>query len=314
MILFRPIVVLVKSGTSFLRKPSSNYVILTSMIPIRNISSMEITKNITLLSGEKKTGKVINFKLEPQEEKPLVVMLSWLMAKRKHIYKYADFYIKKGFDVMTVTITPWQLLWPLKGSQLIAVDILKFLDSNRCYSPLVVHAFSVGGYLWAEALVQLEAERNRYQHISDRIAGQVWDSLADITEIPEGFPFAVFPKNKVLQAALKQYILYHLKTFDKVATCHYVRASQMFHTNIVRAPALFLLSKTDPIGSEKSNLRARENWESMGIQTYWKCWEKSPHVGHYHHHPEEYTAELLKFFENIGLLSENQQSQLKAKL
>lgn len=146
----------------------------------------------------------------------------------------------------------------------------------------MVHGFSVGGYVWAEALVQIEAERHRYQHIFDRIAGQVWDSLADITEISEGFPFAVFPKNKVLQGALKQYILYviffltgliilliyryHLKTFDKVATCHYVRASQMFHTNIVRAPALFFLSKTDPIGSERSNLRARENWESMGIQ------------------------------------------------
>lgn len=59
---------------------------------------------------------------------------------------------------------------------------------------------------------------------------------------------------------------YHMKTFDKVATRHYVRSSQMFHTNMVRAPALFLLSKTDPIGPEKSNQRVRENWESMGMK------------------------------------------------
>lgn len=57
-----------------------------------------------------------------------------------------------------------------------------------------------------------------------------------------------------------------MKTFDKVATCHYVRASQMFHTNIVRAPALYFLSKTDPVGAERSNQRARENWENMGIE------------------------------------------------
>lgn len=40
----------------------------------------------------------------------------------------------------------------------------------------------------------------------------------------------------------------------------------MFHTNLVKAPALFFLSKTDPIGAEKSNLRARESWENMGIK------------------------------------------------
>lgn len=59
---------------------------------------------------------------------------------------------------------------------------------------------------------------------------------------------------------------YHLKAFDKVATRHYVRASQMFHTNLVKAPAQFFLSKTDPIGAVRSNQRAKESWESMGIQ------------------------------------------------
>lgn len=56
-----------------------------------------------------------------------------------------------------------------------------------------------------------------------------------------------------------------MKTFHKVATTHYIRGSQMFHTNLVKAPALFLLSKTDPIGAEGSNMRVRESWESMGI-------------------------------------------------
>lgn len=57
-----------------------------------------------------------------------------------------------------------------------------------------------------------------------------------------------------------------MKTFDKVATCHYIRGSQMFHTNLIRSPALLFWSKTDPIGAERSNLRAKENWENMGMQ------------------------------------------------
>lgn len=57
---------------------------------------------------------------------------------------------------------------------------------------------------------------------------------------------------------------YHLKTFDKVATSHYVRGSQMFHTSFVKAPALFFVSKADSIGSVSANIRARDSWESLG--------------------------------------------------
>lgn len=56
-----------------------------------------------------------------------------------------------------------------------------------------------------------------------------------------------------------------MKTFHKVATIHYIRGSQMFHTNLVKKPALFLLSNSDPIGAFSSNMRVRESWESMGI-------------------------------------------------
>lgn len=56
-------------------------------------------------------------------------------------------------------------------------------------------------------MVQMAAEQEKYQHVIDRIAGQVWDSAADVTEISIGMPFAVFPTNTVMQNALKQYIL-----------------------------------------------------------------------------------------------------------
>ena len=45
------------------------------------------------------------------------------MAKQKHLKKYAQIYTDMGFDVMVVHITPWQLLWPVKGTQ---VSILFF--------------------------------------------------------------------------------------------------------------------------------------------------------------------------------------------
>lgn len=58
---------------------------------------------------------------------------------------------------------------------------------------------------------------------------------------------------------------YHLKTFHDTATVHYIRSSQMFHFSLVTAPALFLVSKTDPVGAESSNMRVRECLESKNI-------------------------------------------------
>lgn len=139
----------------------TKFTVMFVEIQTRDVSSLEITKNIQLLSDEKKTTKVINLKMDKPDEKPMVVMLSWLMAKKKHVYKYADIYLKQGLNVLNVNISPWQLLWPMKGSQVVAKDLLQFLDMNASYSPLVLHGFSVGGYLWGEVLVNIAAERRR---------------------------------------------------------------------------------------------------------------------------------------------------------
>jgi len=277
----------------------------------RRLSSLELTKNLELITKDKLSTRVVNLKLSEPQNKPLVVLLSWMLAKRKHIYKFADYYVAQGFDVLRISISPWQLLWPTKGTQVVASQLVKFLDVNKSYAPLLVHGFSVGGYQWGEVLVELASDQKRYQHILDRIAGQVWDSAADITEVWFGFPMAVFPKNLVLQNAMKQYMIYHLKTFDKVATCHYVRSSQLFHTNLVKAPALILLSKSDPVGAEKSNQRLREDWENLGIKVYWQCWDKSPHVAHFQRHRKEYIEKLDGFLSDLRLLKSPLKLQAK---
>lgn len=56
-------------------------------------------------------------RLKTELDKPLVVLLQWLQAKPKHTKKYAELYIDHGYDVMAVTVTPWQVMWPTKGTQ-----------------------------------------------------------------------------------------------------------------------------------------------------------------------------------------------------
>jgi len=55
-------------------------------------------------------------------------------------------------------------------------------------------------------MVKMSLDPERYQLVTDRIVGHIWDSAADISEIPVGFPRAVFPNNTVLQATVEKYV------------------------------------------------------------------------------------------------------------
>lgn len=49
--------------------------------------------------------------------RPLLVLLEYMNAKEKHVQKFVTFYLNYGFDVLRIHLSPWQLLWPVKGSQ-----------------------------------------------------------------------------------------------------------------------------------------------------------------------------------------------------
>lgn len=166
--------------------------------------------------------------------------------------------------------------------------------------------------MWGECLAHMDKDRKKYQPVVDRIIGQIWDSAADITEIPVGVPKALFPRNPKLQVALKKYMLYHMRTFHEAATQHYIRSSQMFHTNFVLTPALFFVSKTDPVGAEASNRRVADSWIANGINLTWKCFDRSPHVGHFLKHREEYLQYLFQHLRSINMVKHPE--KLRAKL
>jgi len=204
----------------------------------RTLTTQVLTKNIELISSATKECKTSG--ANPLQitwdrdhgERPLSILLCWLMSQKAHILKYARFYLDQGFDVLTVRITPWQLLWPLSGSQvrqyfylgmnyvifsclcctinqfqMVAKDLLTFMNTNKeLYPTTMLHGFSVGAYLWGEALKMMNDDLQKFQPVLNNIAGQIWDSVVDFEGIPTGFPNAVFPNNKVLRTSLETYI------------------------------------------------------------------------------------------------------------
>lgn len=186
--------------------------------------------------------------------------------------------------------------------QVVAAETLKFLENNKSYAPIVMHGFSVGAYQMGEIMLQMSRDMDRYGSILDRFVCQIWDSAADITEIPVGLPKSIFPKNERMQSALRNYTLYHMKTFHNQATIHYMRSSQMFHSTLLKAPALFFVSENDLIGPPSSNHAVRENWERANIKVTFKCWPRSQHAAHLIQHRDEYLDTLFQHLENCGVL------------
>ncbi|XP_020290387.1 uncharacterized protein LOC109857974 isoform X2 [Pseudomyrmex gracilis] len=281
----------------------------------RMLSVHHVTKNIEFLAQDtfaKSAQKQAIYNLNVANNRPLLVIFTWLLSKRQHVMKFVNLYMEQGFDVVVVSLTPWQLMWPTKGSRLVAGDLLNFLKQNENYEQILLHGFSVGAYMWGEALDLIHSDKEKYNNITDRIVGQVWDSIADVMQIPIGFPTAVFPKNLVLQSMLRKYVEYHMKTFHKQATQYYIRSSQVFHTGSVRVPALLFVSKTDPVGTVESNMSLRDTWNSLGIKTYVKIFDESPHVAHFYTYPKEYVAVLYEFLQKLNLIQNEE--KIRARL
>lgn len=264
-----------------------------------NVSCHRITEAIALLQKHD----------NQQEEKRLVLLFCWMYAKRKDIYKYADIWLQKGFDVLVLRVTPWKCLWPIIGVQAVATDLLKFLDSNRSYSKIIVHGMSIGGYTWSETMVKMAKNVKEYQYILDKVVGQVWDSIAYPERIPDDLPVAVFPNNKILAKAMKQYLLFHLNTFYEWSSKQHTGGLRAFEQNLVLAPALMFLSDTDTIGRVSNNLRTKECWEKLGIKVHLKIFKDSPHVGHLRKYPEEYREQLDRFLDSVNLNEETQNQE-----
>lgn len=99
-----------------------------------------------------------------------------------------------------------------------------------------------------------------------------------------------------------------MKTFHEPATSHYIRASQMFHSTLVKKPALLLLSDSDPIGSVSANKVLRQSWESLGMRCEWKCWDKSPHVAHFQRYRDDYINILYGFLQSVNMIQREQEA------
>lgn len=85
---------------------------LRGPICARFLSTHRIKNNLELISKDEQLKSD-----EKDKKRPLLVLMAWLAANRRHYMKLVNFYMEQNFDVVVVTVYPKQLLWPVSGTQ-----------------------------------------------------------------------------------------------------------------------------------------------------------------------------------------------------
>lgn len=269
----------------------------------KNFSTKQLTPTVAFMTN----GSTKHLKNRPNlseysaEGRPLAVLLCWLAAKNNAVNKYAQFYVDQGFDVLTVRITPWQLLLPARADPIIRHEILPTLLSSD-HDKKLIHGFSVGGYVFAQMLKYMHNDpTGKCQEMMIKtMTAQVWDSVVDVNGISIGVSKSVFIKSPFLQKSMQSYIDFHLRTFYDIATKYYDEAHEYFYNQPLKAPALFLASEIDQISTLNVIQDIQKLWGANGISCANKIWNNTSHVGHMRRYPEEYKLTVKMFLDRSG--------------
>ncbi|XP_029951478.1 transmembrane protein 53-A [Salarias fasciatus] len=264
-------------------------------------------KNVTLYVNELTSCAAGRLRPAPEESKPILLMLPWLFSHPQAQAKYCDIYFQSGFDVLVVDSEVKDFLWPRWGLDR-GQRLLELLHTERFVSrPLLVHAFSIGGYTFAQLLVHMSKDVQKYEEFTKRIRGQVFDSLVlgTVEQMAAGLGKTVLPRWDTL---LKKASLLYFNTFRQQTVDYYNLGIDTFWNTPVKAPALFFFCDNDVMSDSEVVTELIAYWRKRGIDVTAKQWKESVHAGHLKKHPQEYLTTLNMFLHSIYI------GQPKAKM
>ncbi|MGH0151630.1 UNVERIFIED_CONTAM: hypothetical protein FKN15_048138 [Acipenser sinensis] len=259
-------------------------------------TAQRISKTITFFKNESKAASM----LQQNGPKPLLLLLPWLGSQPHAVDKYREIYFRQGFDVLTVESKTCHFLWPRWGLDY-GAQVLELLQSDSFVScPLLLHAFSIGGYTFAQMMVHISRNAQQYKSVTDRIKGQIYDSLVigSVERMAEGVSKMFFPS---LQGLVQWSTLLYFRVLEGYTVDYYNAAIEVFWNNPLQTPGLFFHSENDPLSDHKELERLQKKWQQQGITVVYKAWKDSLHAGHLRQHPQEYLATLHQFLQSLNM-------------
>ncbi|KAM7396610.1 hypothetical protein PAMP_019643 [Pampus punctatissimus] len=273
----------------------------------RGITAHRLSKNVTFYVNELASPVSRRQTKASEDNKPFILMMPWLGSRPQALAKYCEIYFRTGFDVLVVETEVKEFLWPRWGLDH-GKRLLGLLNSERFVSrPLLVHAFSIGGYTFSQLLVHMSKDTQKYQELTKRIKGQVYDSLVigSLETMAVGLGKTVFPRLEIL---VKHASLLYFDMFKRQTVDYFNMTINAFWNSPVTTPALFFFCENDPLSDAQALEELIDFWQKRGINVTAKKWEDSTHAGHLKKHPQDYLTTLDMFLHSLHI------TPLKAKM
>lgn len=161
---------------------------------------------------------------------------------------YLSFYHERGIDTLSFAIGPFHILDPNQAyAQMEMVLDAAFLskysndapkESDSIPDSIIFHHFSVGGFLYGQALRVLLEQPDRFANSQKKIVAQIFDSPPDFTGIAAGVSKSMGigpPWETIIEKMLRGY----LKLTTNTSGVGHRASSKAFHENFIQAPSLW---------------------------------------------------------------------------
>uniref|UniRef100_A0A8D0E4I1 Transmembrane protein 53 n=1 Tax=Salvator merianae TaxID=96440 RepID=A0A8D0E4I1_SALMN len=235
--------------------------------------------------------------------RPLVLLLPWLGASTRAVDKYLALYLCHGWPVLVAESRAGHFLWPRWG-RAYAAQVLGLLAEGKALGgqPLLVHALSIGGYLFAQMLLHLSKHPQDHPGVRERFRGLVYDSLVagSVAEMARGV--ARMTSSVALRLLVRRGALLYFCLFRRCTVTFYEAALDVFYRPPLRCPVLIFHSHNDPLSNPRVVQQLQETWRGLGITVHVQEWQVSRHAEHLRLHPREYQQALAAFLRQLHLL------------
>ncbi|KAJ8245498.1 hypothetical protein GJAV_G00271370 [Gymnothorax javanicus] len=236
----------------------------------------------------------------PGTARPLLLLFPWLHAQPQAVGKYMQAYSRTGCDMLMVETDVSKFLWPRWGLDY-GAQVLEVLQSDQFVSrPLLVHAFSIGGFTFSQLLMHMSLDTQRYQCLMDRIKGHVYDSLVigSLDHMAVGLGKSILPR---WEGVVRWTALLYFRASKRFTVDNFAAGIEVFWNSPIKAPALFFFCENDVMSDHKQLEELIEYWRKRGVTVHSKKWAESRHAGHLRRHPEEYLSTLDNFLLSINM-------------
>ncbi|XP_042046899.1 uncharacterized protein LOC121792844 [Salvia splendens] len=269
--------------------------------------------------GRKESGKV----------EGIVVVFAWMSCQEKHLKNYVDMYSSRGWNSIVCQPQFLNLFFPDKAASLaqeIVNELIQELKIRPC--PIIFASFSGGPKACMYKVLQIiegkweeQINQDECRLVRDSISGYIFDSCPVDFVSDMGNRFfhhqtgLTISRPPLIASWITSGISSTLDTLflSRFESQRAEYWQTLYSTVSFRAPYLILCSEDDELAPFQIIFNFATRLKNLGADVKLVKWNKSSHVGHFRHHPEEYSASVTELLTKASITYSQRIRQLEGE-